>query len=132
MMTFKKYDIVYGEFPQKDKSSIQSGFRPAIVIQNDIGNRFSPTLLVIPLSSQLKNIEQPTHTLIISDGENGLKFDSMLLAEQTTTISKFNTRKLGRINDRETQKNIFKCFIYSAAFGEYDQDLKELQFVEGR
>jgi len=127
MITYKKYDIVYGEFPQ-NTISIQSGFRPAIVIQNDIGNRFSPTLLVIPLSSQIKNIEQPTHTLITCDGENGLKVDSMLLAEQTTTISKIKSRKIGRITDRETQKNIFKCFIYSAAYGDFDQDLKELQF----
>lgn len=131
MTTYSKYDVVYGKSPQNEES-IQSGYRPYLIISNNIGNKYSPTLLVIPLTTQIKNIDQPTHTLIISDGENGLKVDSMLLAEQTTTISKIKSRKIGRITDRETQKEIFKCFIYSAAYGDFDQDLDELQFIGRR
>lgn len=131
MTTYSKYDVVYGELPHNEKS-IQSGYRPLLVIQNDIGNRFSPTLLVIPLTSQLKNTNQPTHTIIKCDDENGLAYDSMLLAEQITTISKSKTRKIGRVTDRETQKEIFKCFIYSAAYGDFDQDLDELQYIGRR
>ena len=131
MTAYNKYDIVYGKLPHNEES-IQSGCRPFLVISNNIGNKFSPILLVIPLTSQLKNTNQPTHTVIKCDGTNGLTSDSMLLAEQITTISKNKARKIGRITDRETQKEIFKCFIYSAAYGDFDQDLKELQFVEGR
>ena len=131
MTKYSKYDVVFGELP-KNENAIQFGYRPLLVISNNIGNKFSPTLLAIPLTSQLKNTNQPTHTIIKCDGTNGLASDSMLLAEQTTTISKCKARKIGRITDRETQKEIFKCFIYSAAYGDFDQDLKELQFVEGR
>lgn len=128
---YSKYDVVYGKIPHNEES-IQSGCRPYLIISNDIGNKFSPTLLAIPLTSQLKNTNQPTHTVIKCDGTNGLASDSMLLAEQITTISKCKTRKIGRISDRETQKKIFKCFIYSAAYGDFDQDLDELQFIGRR
>lgn len=125
---YSKYDLIYGKIPQNEES-IQSGCRPYLVISNNIGNKFSPTLLVIPLTSQLKNTNQPTHTIIKCDADNGLTSDSMLLAEQITTISKSKSRKIGRVTDRETQKEIFKCFIYSAAYGDFDQDLKELQLI---
>lgn len=125
--TYNKYDIVYGKSPHNEES-IQSGYRPYLIISNNIGNKYSPTLLAIPLTSKLKNTDQPTHTIIKCDDANGLSEDSMLLAEQTTTISKCKARRIGRITDREMQKNIFRCFIYSAAYGDFDQDLKELQF----
>ena len=65
--------------------------------------------------------------LIKSDIENGLKVDSMLLAEQIATIDKSKTKKIGHINDRKLQKDIFKCFIHLAAYGDKDEDLRELQ-----
>lgn len=126
MYTFNKYDVIYGEFPERE-GYLQSGYRPGIVIQNNIGNKYSPTLIVIPLTSKLKNLEQATHLLIKRSIENGLKTDSLLLAEQITTINKAKAKKIGHISDRELQKTIFKCFIYSAAYGERDDDLKELQ-----
>lgn len=128
-MEYKKYDVVYGEFPTMNDESIQAGYRPAVVIQNDIGNKFSPTLLVIPLSSKLKRLNMPTHVVIKNDDSNGLSRDSVLLAEQATTISKKKVKKIGSIDDRELQKKIFRCFVYSAAFGDQDEDLQELQFI---
>lgn len=129
-MEYKKYDVVYGEFPKLDGgSSVQSGYRPAIVIQNDIGNKFSPTLLVLPLSSQLKKVTMPTHIIINDSSDNGLKRKSLLLAEQVTTISKKKVKKIGCISDRALQKKIFKCFVYSAAFGDQDEDFQELQIM---
>lgn len=128
-MEYKKYDVVYGEFPTMNDESIQAGYRPAVVIQNDIGNKFSPTLLVIPLSSKLKRLNMPTHVVIKNDDSNGLSRDSVLLAEQATTISKKKVKKIGSINNREVQKQIFRCFVYSAAFGDQDEDLQELQFI---
>lgn len=126
MLKYNKYDVIFGEFPDSD-GSVQSGYRPGIVIQNNIGNRFSPTLIAIPLTSKIKNLDQATHLLIESNGENGLKMNSMLLAEQIATIDKKNAKKVGTISDRNLQKSIFKCFIYSAAYGDHDEDLKELQ-----
>lgn len=126
MLVYNKYDVIFGEFPENN-GSMQSGFRPAIVIQNDIGNKFSPTLIVMPLTSKIKNLGQATHLLIRCNKENGLKTDSVLLAEQIATINKNKTKKIGHISDRQLQKDIFRCFIYSAAYGERDDDLKELQ-----
>lgn len=126
MFKYNKYDVIFGEFPDME-GSIQSGYRPGIIIQNNIGNKYSPTLIVMPLTSKIKNIEQATHLLIKSDKDNGLKVDSTLLAEQIATINKKKVKKIGHIFDRDLQKRIFKCFIYSAAYGDKDQDLKELQ-----
>lgn len=126
MFKYNKYDVIFGEFPDSD-GSVQSGYRPGIVIQNNIGNKYSPTLIAIPLTSKIKNLDQATHLLIESNKENGLKMDSMLLAEQISTIDKKRAKKVGTISDRKLQKSIFKCFIYSAAYGDRDEDLKELQ-----
>ena len=77
MLKYNKYDVIFGEFPDRD-GSIQSGYRPGIVIQNNIGNTYSPTLIAIPLTSKIKNLNQGTHMLIECNNENGLKVDSML------------------------------------------------------
>ncbi len=126
MFKYNKYDVIFGEFPDSD-GSVQSGYRPGIVIQNNIGNKYSPTLIAMPLTSKIKNIGQATHMLIKCDKENGLSTDSMLLAEQISTIDKKKAKKVGTISDRDLQKSIFRCFIYSAAYGDWDEDLKELQ-----
>ena len=127
-MEYKKYDVIYGEFRESNNECLQSGSRPAIVLSNNLGNKYSPTLLVLPLSSHIKKLNMPTHKLIKPDSHNGLKVNSMVLAEQVTTINKNMVVKIGRIDDRALQKEIFKCFIYSAAFGDQDEDLQELQF----
>ncbi len=126
MYKYNKYDVIFAEFPESDGSK-QSGYRPALVMQNNIGNKFSPTLIVLPLTKKIKNIEQPTHLLIERNSDNGLTFDSMLLAEQITTIDKTKAKKIGRISNRELQKSIFKCYIYAAAYGDFDEDFQELQ-----
>ena len=79
------------------------------------------------MTSKIKHPDQATHMVIRSNEENGLSTDSMLLAEQIATIDKSKAKKVGKISDRNLQKSIFKCFIYSAAYGDTDQDLKELQ-----
>lgn len=124
--SFNKYDVIFGEFPDSDGSSRQSGYRPGIVIQNNVGNKYSPTLLAIPLTSKIKKLNQPTHLLVKSDKNNGLRVNSMLLAEQISTIDKGKAKKIGYISDRQLQKKIFRCFIHAAAYGENDADLMEL------
>lgn len=128
-MDYKKYDVIFGKFPIEEDGSVQSGERPAIVIQNNIGNKYSPTLLVLPLSSQLKKIKMPTHMILERDRDNGLTKTSMLVAEQPKTINKNKVKKIGRIMNRELQRKIFRCFVYSAAYGDDDDDLSELNFA---
>ena len=71
------------------EGSEQRGTRAVIIAQNDIGNRYSPTVEIIPLSSQVDKARHlPTHVLVKADNSNKLKADSVALAEQTSTIDK--------------------------------------------
>lgn len=87
----KRGEVFYVAFPVQTKnSSIQAGIRPAIIVQNNTGNKYSPTIAVVPLTSVIKNENQPTH-VVIPEG-NGLEKTSMALAEQLTTVNKFDIR----------------------------------------
>lgn len=65
---------------------IINGKRPVIVIQNNIGNKYSPTVTVVPISSSIKKVNQPTH-MLLEAGEGGLSKDSIACVEQIRTIS---------------------------------------------
>ena len=67
--------------------SVQKGWRPGVIIQNDIGNQHSPNIIAIPLTSKVKCISQPTHVYIPAR-ETGLKVDSVALCENPETLSK--------------------------------------------
>lgn len=67
--------------------SEQSGIRPAVVFQNNIGNRYSPNVIVLPLTSKCKKRTQPTHVFLPAD-DTGLRMDSMVLCENPVCISK--------------------------------------------
>ena len=66
--------------------SEQGGIRPVLVIQNDTGNQYSPTVVVVALSGKLKKTAQPTHCLL--SAENGLEMPSQALLEHIRTIDK--------------------------------------------
>lgn len=77
--------------------SEQSGIRPVLVIQNDIGNKYSPTIIVLAITSKTKN-NIPTHVKIESSFE-GLKKDSIVLVEQVRTIDKSRLiKKIGKLD----------------------------------
>lgn len=67
--------------------SEQSGWRPGVVFQNNIGNRNSPNVIALPLTSSLKKLNMPTHVLIKSS-DTGLKRDSMVICENPERMSK--------------------------------------------
>lgn len=71
----------------ENQGSVQKGIRPAVVIQNDIGNRFSTTTIVVPITGSVKK-ELPTHHELRCEKYRCLKCDSTILAEQVLTISK--------------------------------------------
>lgn len=70
----------------------QSGWRPGVVFQNNIGNIHSPNIIALPITSSMKKLHMPTHVLIRSK-DSGLKVDSMVLCENPETISK---EKIGK------------------------------------
>ena len=67
--------------------SEQDGKRPALVIQNNVGNTYSPNVIVVPLTSKIKKSEQPTHVFVPAK-ETGLERNSIVLCENPVSVSK--------------------------------------------
>ena len=85
MNTISKGDIYYASL-DPIVGSDQNGTRPVVIIQNDIGNKYSPTVLVAPLTSKVKSKRNlPTHVLIDS---NHIKRNSIVLLEQIRVLDK--------------------------------------------
>lgn len=106
----KKWDLVMVDLKGAIGSE-QKNKRPCLVISNDIGNKFSPIIIVLPFTSEMKKLEMPTHTLVQKNQQNGLKMDSMLLAEQPRTVDKRRViRKLGKVSDSQTKRKIVDAF----------------------
>ena len=80
--------------------SEQGGVRPVLVIQNDVGNRYSPTLIVAAITSQIDKAKLPTHVEISAE-EYNLEKDSVVLLEQVRTIDKQRLqKKITELDDR--------------------------------
>ena len=84
---FKQGDIIYVDLGEGFDCE-QGGDRPCIVLQNNIGNKYSPSLIIAPITTELKKKNLPTHYIIENYKEYGLKKPSMILFEQIRTISK--------------------------------------------
>ena len=97
-MIIKRGDMFYADLSPVIGSE-QGGIRPVLIIQNDTGNRYSPTVIAAAITSQTGKSKLPTHIEITSK-ENGLKSDSVVLAEQIRTIDKSRLKeKIGHIDD---------------------------------
>ena len=111
MDELKMFDLVYVNCPDKVGSE-QSGIHPYVIIQNNIGNKYCPTVLGMSLTSVLKKEYMPTHCIIHKTEENGLKRDSMLLGETLTQISKDRIlNRIGSITDERTQNDIINVYM---------------------
>lgn len=85
-----------------NKGSVQSGKRPVLVLQNNIGNNNGPTTVVATISSVLKKLNQPTHILL--DTSCGLREDSIVMLEQIRTVDKEKEllEYIGEVRDEKT------------------------------
>ncbi len=92
------------------KGSEQGGTRPVLVLQNNDGNFFSPTLIVAPMTTQLKKRNQPTH--VVFDGVPGLPETSMVSLEQIDTIDKSRIISyIGRISRKQLAAVDEACLV---------------------
>lgn len=104
-MVIKRGDMFYADLSPVIGSE-QGGIRPVLVIQNNIGNKYSPTVIVSAITSQLNKNKLPTHIELDSE-EFGLKSDSIILTEQIRTIDKSRLKeKIGHINDQTVMSKI--------------------------
>ncbi|HBM76325.1 MAG TPA: PemK family transcriptional regulator [Clostridiaceae bacterium] len=102
-MAVKRGDIFYADLSPVIGSE-QGGIRPVLVVQNDIGNKYSPTVIIAAITSQINKAKLPTH-IEISSAEYGLNKDSVILLEQIRTIDKRRLKeKIGHISDELMEK----------------------------
>ena len=78
-------DVYYAKV--ECNGSVQGGFRPYVVMQNDIGNKYSPNVVLIPLTTAIKKEKMPTH-VVIRCKESGLPKDSVALCENPISFPK--------------------------------------------
>lgn len=102
-MIIKRGDIYYADLSPVIGSE-QGGVRPVLIVQNDIGNKYSPTVIAAAITSQINKAKLPTH-IEISAQEYGLQKDSVILLEQIRTIDKKRLReKNGHLDDELMEK----------------------------
>lgn len=93
-MTVKRGDIYYADLSPVIGSE-QGGLRPVVIVQNDVGNKHSPTVIAAAITSRMNKARLPTHIEVIAE-ESGLNRNSVVLLEQVRTIDKKRLReKLG-------------------------------------
>ncbi|MBR5613949.1 MAG: type II toxin-antitoxin system PemK/MazF family toxin [Clostridia bacterium] len=98
-MVVKRGDIYYADLSPVVGSE-QGGVRPVLIIQNDIGNKYSPTVIATAITSQINKAKMPTH-IELDANEYGLSKDSVVLAEQIRTIDKRRLKeKIGHLDER--------------------------------
>ena len=99
-MNVRRGDIYYADLSPVVGSE-QGGLRPVLIIQNDIGNRYSPTVIAAAITSRLGKTRLPTHIGIYAS-EVGLTKDSVILLEQIRTLDKRRLKeKMGHLDERQ-------------------------------
>ena len=97
-MSIRRGDIYYADLSPVVGSE-QGGLRPVLIIQNDIGNKYSPTVIAAAITSRMSKARLPTHIDIYAE-KVGLAKDSVILLEQIRTIDKQRLKeKMGHLDD---------------------------------
>ena len=110
-MIVKKGDLYFADLSPVVGSE-QGGVRPVLVVQNDVGNKYSPTIIVAAVTSQMNKAKLPTH--IELTGRNvGLTKDSVVLLEQIRTIDKRRLREHTGHADRSVMEQVDSALAVS-------------------
>ena len=113
--------IKRGELYYADLSPVvgseQGGIRPVLIVQNDVGNKYSPTIIAAAITSQINKAKLPTHINLPAE-EYGLPKDSVVLLEQIRTLDKRRLKdKIGelpvRVMDRVNEALMISLGFYS-------------------
>ena len=116
-MQIKRGDMFYADLSPVVGSE-QGGIRPVLIIQNDMGNKYSPTVIAAAITSQMNKTGLPTHINIDSE-TCGLKSNSVVLAEQIRTIDKSRLKeKIGHIEDEKIINQVNNALGVSFGLGE--------------
>ena len=97
-MNIKRGDIYYADLSPVIGSE-QGGLRPVLIVQNDVGNKYSPTVIAAAITSKMSKAKLPTHIDVFAS-QVGLAKDSVILLEQIRTIDKKRLKeKMGHLDD---------------------------------
>ena len=127
----QRFEIWFAELGDHYGSSVQSGSRPVLVISNDVANRFSSTLTVIPLTTVQKKLNLPTHIQIAESdckmiSDHAYLRHSVALAEQVTTIDKNALQnKLGSLTSTAKQREVEQAIAVFFNMGTADTTTKK-------
>ena len=115
MTTIKRGDIYYADLSPVVGSE-QGGVRPVLIIQNDVGNRYSPTIICAAITSQINKAKLPTH-IEIDSKDYTLVRDSVVLLEQVRTVDKKRLKeKICRLDD-DLMDKVDKALLVSFGLG---------------
>ena len=114
MNEFKRGELYYADLSPVVGSE-QGGVRPVLIIQNDVGNKYSPTVIVAAITSQINKAKLPTH-IELSAISYGLSKDSVVLLEQVRTLDKRRLKeRIGEL-DEIKMKKIDNALLISLGF----------------
>lgn len=121
-MNIHRGDIYYADLSPVVGSE-QGGVRPVLIVQNDVGNRFSPTVIAAAITSQQTKANLPTH-ITLNAVESGLARDSIVLLEQVRTIDKHRLKeRMGKL-DANAMSQVDHAL--SISFGlDYESSLRQ-------
>ena len=109
-MKVKRGDIFYAD-SSPVVGSEQGGVRPVLVVQNDVGNKYSPTVIIAAITSQMNKVKLPTHVEV--SAEFGLPKNSVVLLEQIRTIDKKRLREKVGYTDEFFMKKVNEALLRS-------------------
>ena len=113
-MTIKRGELYYAELSPVVGSE-QGGIRPVLVVQNDVGNKYSPTVIAAAVTSKINKAKLPTHIELPSESY-GLVRDSVILLEQIRTLDKRRLKeRIGELNEA-TMSKVDKAILISLGF----------------
>lgn len=110
-MIVKRGDIYYADLSPVVGSE-QGGIRPVLIVQNDVGNKYSPTVICVAITSQINKAKLPTHIEVEANKYRLVK-DSVILLEQIRTIDKKRLREKVCCLDNELMQKVNKALIVS-------------------
>ena len=97
-MVVRRGDVFYADL-RPVVGSEQGGIRPVVILQNDVGNRYSPTVICAAITSKMNKAKMPTHVEVMGSPDMLVK-DSVILLEQIRTIDKKRLKeRMGRLDD---------------------------------
>ena len=116
-MSVKRGDIYYADLSPVVGSE-QGGLRPVLIIQNDVGNRYSPTVIAAAITSRLGKTRLPTHIDVFAN-RVGLVKDSVILLEQVRTLDKRRLKeRMGHL-DESTMQKVDRAIAVSVGLGDW-------------